>query len=269
MSNKFINYELLKKFDKQLFLENEPCCWYNFHQFLTPEGFQQLYQDYPALDLFEKHEGIKRRDGQKPHDRYYLAYNISPYEGTRRGKAGEAAVQHQDLPKSWQLFVKELTTSRKYHNFIRSLFEVSDFTIRFDWHVATANCDVSPHLDSYRKIGSHLFYFNTNQDWNSDWGGATLLLSGKPEEVKNPDFSDFTSETQTQIIDNRSFMFRNTPTAWHGVKPLTCPEDKYRRLFNIIFEFPHLKSQSSQFYSNSTFSLPQKLVKKTFSLLKR
>jgi hypothetical protein len=37
---------------------------------------------------------------------------------------------------------------------------------------------------------------------------------------------------------DHSFLFKNTPNAWHGVSALTCPTGSYRRLFNIIFEGP-------------------------------
>jgi hypothetical protein len=39
-------------------------------------------------------------------------------------------------------------------------------------------------------------------------------------------------------VDNHSFLFRNTPDAWHGASALTCPPGSYRRLFNVIFETP-------------------------------
>ena len=40
------------------------------------------------------------------------------------------------------------------------------------------------------------------------------------------------------IRDNRSFLFKNTADAWHGVRALTCPANSYRRLFNVVFETP-------------------------------
>ena len=38
-------------------------------------------------------------------------------------------------------------------------------------------------------------------------------------------------------MDNDSFLFKNPPCACHGTQALTCPEGKYRRLFNVIYEY--------------------------------
>jgi hypothetical protein len=35
---------------------------------------------------------------------------------------------------------------------------------------------VSPHCDSPKKLGSHIFYLNTKEDWDPSWGGETLIL---------------------------------------------------------------------------------------------
>lgn len=258
MGNSFLNYELIESFNEQLFSQNQPFPWYNFDSFLTAEGFQQLLQDFPSLELFEKHEGLERAYGQRPHNRYYLAYETSIYHQIERQDKG--VVKYKHLPASWQMFLKELETSQVYQNFIKSLFEVSDFQVRYAWHVGVTNSEVSPHRDSKKKIGTHIFYFNTSDDWDTAWDGSTLVLGNKLTDSMNPDFSDFTTAVATQLTNNRSFLFKNTPNAWHGVKPLTCPEGKYRRLFNVIFEFPQ---------TNSPLSLPKKFLQKALSGLKR
>ncbi|MGF1588781.1 MAG: 2OG-Fe(II) oxygenase [Pleurocapsa sp.] len=254
INNSFINYELLKSFEAKSFIYNQPFPWYNFKQFLTLEGFQQLLQDFPSLELFEKHQGLERVYGQRPHDRYYLAYQTSIYRQVEHQDRG--IINDQDLPTSWQMFVHELETSRIYQNFIKSLFEVADFQIRYAWHIGVTNSEVSPHTDAEQKIGTHIFYFNTSDDWETTWSGSTLVLGNKLKDVMNPDFSDFTTAIPTQFTDNHSFLFKNTPDAWHGVKPLSCPKDKYRRLFNVIFEFRQ---------TNNPLSLPKKLLQKTLS----
>jgi hypothetical protein len=264
MNNNFIDYALLKSFNKNSFRQNQPFPWYGFHNFLTTEGFQKLYQDFPSLELFEKHEGLERVYGQRPHNRYYLAYDTSIYNQITRQDRG--MIKQNDLPESWQIFIEELENSQDYQNFIKSLLEVSEFQIRYAWHIGVSNSEVSPHRDAEQKIGTHIFYFNTSDDWNSAWGGSTLVLSGKSTETMNPDFSDFTKLIPTQFVDNQSFLFKNTPNAWHGVKPLTSPESKYRRLFNVIFEFPQTrKALSAQF---SPLSRSKRFLKKTLSSLK-
>ncbi len=251
IGNSFLNYELIESFNEQLFIQNQPFPWYNFDSFLIPEGFQQLLQDFPSLELFEKHEGLERVYAQRPHNRYYLAYETSIYHQIEHKERG--IVDYKHLPPSWQMFIKELETSQIYQNFIKSLFEVTDFKIRYAWHMGVTNSEVSPHKDAEQKIGTHIFYFNTSDDWDTAWDGSTLVLGNKLTDSMNPDFSDFTTAIAAQLTNNRSFLFKNTPNAWHGVKPLTCPEGKYRRLFNVIFEFPQ---------TNNYLSWPKKLLQK-------
>ena len=53
---------------------------------------------------------------------------------------------------------------------------------------------------------------------------------------EKPDFDDFTVSIPVKNIDNHSFLFKNAGESWHGVKALTSPEGKFRKLFNVIFE---------------------------------
>lgn len=244
MSHKFINSDLLSTFVNDDFSSNVPYPWFNFHQLLTAEGFQKLYQDFPSLESFEKHVGIERNYAQRPHNRYYLAYQESVYNSS--SEAGKGTITHQDLPETWQAFIEELETSESYKNFITSLFGTSEFEIRYAWHMGFNGSEVSPHLDGPEKIGTHIFYFNNTQDWNPDWGGSILVLKDKKTDSMNPDFSDFSTATSAKILDNHSFLFKNEPQAWHGVKALTCPEGKYRRLFNVVFEHKGCRQQPNQ-----------------------
>lgn len=240
MTAKFLNYDLIQSFPSEQFKSKQPFPWFDFHQFLTAEGFQILYDTYPSLAMFEKHVGIERVYGQRPHDRYYLAYESSVYHGSDK----KGVVKHQDLPEPWQAFIEELETSQDYHEFICDLVGVREFEIRYAWHMGMTSSEVSPHLDGPDKISTHIFYFNTSQDWNLDWGGAILALGSKSTNSMNPDFTEFAEAEAVQITDNHSFLFQNTPSAWHGVKPLTCPEGYYRRLFNVIFEVPDARSST-------------------------
>jgi Rps23 Pro-64 3,4-dihydroxylase Tpa1-like proline 4-hydroxylase len=235
----FINYDLLSAFDANSFRSVTPFPWHNFHAFLTSEGFETLYRDFPSLDLFEQHSGITRSHGQRPHNRYYLAYESSIY---RSKQQRQGIILHEELPKSWQQFIQELETSQTYREFIQTALGVSRYKIRYAWHVGFSGCEVSPHIDSSDKIGTHILYFNTHQDWQPNWGGEILVLSDKKTEVLNPDYSDFATTASAEILDNRSFLFKNSPFAWHGVRPLSCPDGYYRRLFNIIIEYPQART---------------------------
>ena len=256
MKNTFINYSLIESFDKQSFIKSKPFPWYNFDSFLTKKGFARLLQDFPSLELFEKHEGLERVYGQRPHNRYYLAYETSVYHHVERRDRGIISYKH--LPLSWQMFIQEIETSQVYQDFIKTLFQVPDFKIRYAWHMGVTNSEVSPHTDAEQKIGTHIFYFSTSNNWNRVWDGSTLVLGNKLNNSMNPDFSDFATAIPTQFANNHSFLFKNTSNAWHGVKPLTCPEGEYRRLFNVIFEFPP---------SHTPLSLTKKMLQKAWNKL--
>jgi hypothetical protein len=216
--------------------------WADFRQMLTDDAFAELNAAFPPLTAFERHDGLVRSHGQRPHDRYYLAYETSIYH--RQGKGdygltGDAGnTTHDRLPEVWQAFIEELKTDETYRRFIVKALGTDRLVTRFAWHVGTTGSEVSPHLDARDKVGTHIFYFNTKEDWREEWGGSILALDGKQVPAMNPDFGDFTGEYAMDIRDNRSFLFKNTADAWHGVRALTCPASSYRRLFNVVFETP-------------------------------
>src|SRR4051794_29905699 len=234
MSDTFIDYDVLRAFNIEEFKRRVPFPWHNLHGFLTPQGFRSLLDDFPPLELFEYHANVVREHGQRPHNRHYLAYQSSIYHRND----DEGVIQQGQLPAAWQRFIDELQWGNEYHDFVRRALGVSTFTARYAWHVGSAGSEVSPHLDSRNKLGTHILYFNTSDEWESAWGGATLVLGGKRTAAMNPDFGDFETCEAARIVDNRSFLFKNTPQAWHGVTALTSPTGSYRRLFNIIFETP-------------------------------
>ena len=230
--SEFFNAAFLRDFAPADFTSRRPFPWADFAGILTPSAWEKLYQSYPPLALFEHHEGLERAHNQRPHDRYYLAYEQSIYH---KGEKSAGVVHHNQLPDPWQAFLTELQNAPAYRTFIADLLETRNLTPRFAWHVGRYGSEVSPHRDADNKIGTHIFYFNTHDDWNMDWGGATLVLGGKKTSGLNPDFSDFETEEASEIRDNHSFLFKNTLEAWHGVRALSAPPGNYRRLFNVIF----------------------------------
>jgi hypothetical protein len=229
----FIDHTVLASFPVQSFESTAPFPWWSFEGFLTPAGFEALYEQFPSLSLFERHRGAKRAHGQRPHDRYYLAYESSIYHEGAQGVA-----RRTDLPAAWQAFMAELEGDDHYRSVISAALGLSDYEARYAWHVGTTGSEVSPHLDAPEKSGTHILYFNRAGDWEPSWGGRTVVLAGRATTAMNPDFDQFATSTAVDILDNRSFLFKNTPDAWHGVQALTCPSDARRRLFNVIFEVP-------------------------------
>jgi hypothetical protein len=227
----FLNQAVLDSFPVDEFVAREPFPWSDVEQLLTPEAFDRLLADFPPLSLFAWHAGQPRVHGQRPQDRWYLAYEASPYENY------EGVARKADLPEVWQGFIEELESNDSYRALIAACLGRDDFDVRFAWHLGVRGSEVCPHVDDPHKAGTHIYYFNTEDDWAEEWG-AMLVLDDKHTAAMNPDFSDFGSETAVPIIGNRSFLFKNQPGAWHGVKTLPCPDGQYRRLFNVIFEHP-------------------------------
>ncbi|HMW00002.1 MAG TPA: 2OG-Fe(II) oxygenase [Acidobacteriota bacterium] len=227
----FLNSDRLQQIHLTTMRGQQPCPWVLFHQLITPDGFEQLCQDFPSLDWFEKHQDQPRKSNQRPHNRYYLAYQQSffSYQKARTS----AFIKHSQLALSWQTLIEELQQPQ-YLQFLTHFFGTSAFQLQFSWHIGLTGSEVSPHCDWVGKLGTHLFYFNTSQEWSESWGGELIFLSNKQTDVPNPDFEDFETHQALPFLDNRSTLFQNNPSAWHGVRPLTCPEGNYRRLFNVI-----------------------------------
>src|SRR5581483_4008804 len=132
--------------------------------------------------------------GQMPHDRYELRSETRP-----------------QLKESWQDFLKEVN-GKEYRAFVRRMLGVKDFELRFQWQVSLPNSSISPHCDGGLKIGNHLFYFNTPEDWDESWGGALEVYDaqGKFSPKSSPSRNDFAHIYSYPILNNRSVMFART-----------------------------------------------------------
>ncbi len=202
---------------------------------LSPDAFDQLRAEYPPLELFERHVGLPRRFGQMSHDRLYLELGSSLYhEGTSRGPG---VIAMDDLSPAWQQFVKQLK-AEPYRSAVLRLLGAREAMLRFTWHVAFSGCSVSPHRDASEKLGTHLFYFNTDREWQAEWGGATLLFGRRTAWTMNPGFDQFERTVEAPFLGNQSLIFRNDRSAWHGVRPLSAPAGAYRKLFAVVFDRP-------------------------------
>jgi len=200
------------------FRETRPYPWLNPEGVLTGQAFDLLRANMPPLEVMKPSFGRKRAHGQQPHDRYSLEY--AP-----------------DLPvhPAWHQLISELN-GPVYQDFLARLFDTRRFRLTYHWHFTPRGCSVSPHCDARRKIGSHIFYFNTADDWDPSWGGETLVLDdgGRFRRSSAPDFDDFDRSWAANAMGNRSFLFQRRGDSWHGVKPLGCPEGVLRKVFIIV-----------------------------------
>ncbi len=195
-----------------------PYPWINPEGVLTGEAFDVLRHNMPTMEIMKPSFGRRRAHGQQPHDRYALEYR-------------------PDLPvhPAWHRLVDELN-GPIYQAFLARLFATSRFTLSYHWHYAPRGCSVSPHCDARRKLGSHIFYFNTPDDWERSWGGETLVLddNGRLSRNSAPAFEDFDRAFAADALGNRSFLFQRRGNSWHGVKALQCPEDRLRKVFIVV-----------------------------------
>jgi hypothetical protein len=213
----YLDVDRLDAIDTREFRSTSPYPWANPEGLLTPEGYRALRDNMPDVAMFERKFGKQRRGDQAPHDRYSLEYT--------EGMA---------VPKPWEDFIAELR-SDVYRDMIARLFDAKDPEFRFHWHYTPAGCAVSPHCDSKREHGSHIWYFN-DDDWDPSWGGDTLVLDdgGRLSPDSAPAFEDFDEIITCRSEGNRSAIIERSERGWHGVREITCPEGHMRKVFIVV-----------------------------------
>ena len=214
---KYLDIDKLRALRTDEFMAVKPYPFYN-EPVLTGQGFADLLANMPPLEMFEAIMGKERRAGQAPHDRYSLEYTPG-----------------MPVPKPWQEFISELC-SDAYRSEIERLFGARKVEFRFHWHYTPGGSDVSPHCDARRERGSHLFYFNSEEEWDPAWGGATLALDdgGRLSYDTAPALEDFDDIIEFDSIGNAAALMLRTDHSWHAVRPIKCPEGKLRRIFIVV-----------------------------------
>jgi len=212
------------------FLNQKPFPWLSLQGVIQEEGFERLCSELPKAELFVPQFGVARSYGQHSHDRFALQYHPR---------------LDSELSPSWREFIGELQ-SEPYLDFVRRTWGVKPherFVLSMHWHHAPAGASVSPHTDARRKIGSHIFYFNTENDWDPTWGGQTLVLDdgGKLSAHAAPDVNALREVAASTILGNQSFIFKRTEHSWHAVKPITCPPDRLRKVFIVVINRVNLQ----------------------------
>jgi len=205
------------------FLGAKPYPWLGVQSIIHDESLRRLTSELPSFDLFKADFGNKRGYGQQSHDRYLLTY-------TRQ--------LDPQLPPAWREFLAEIH-GPAYQNFLRRIYGLRPherIVLSLQWHFAPAGASVSPHTDVKRKIGSHIFYLNTEADWKAEWGGQTLVLDdgGKLGPNNAPAFGALPQVAASVILGNRSFIFKRTDHAWHAVNPIDCPPGHMRKVFIVV-----------------------------------
>ena len=214
----YLDLNRLNTIDPAAFQAQQPYPWINPQGLLTPEGYHRLLAHLPAQEQFTPSFGRQRAHGQRSHDRFMLAY-------------------HDALPvaQEWKDFIAELRGST-YQDLLGRLLGTRAFELRFHWHYTPRGCSISPHCDAKYKLGSHIFYFNTEQDWDLAWGGQTLLLDDGGRFPRNsaPEIKEFDSVSPSHAMGNSSLLFARNGSSWHAMRPLQCPADRLRKVFIVV-----------------------------------
>jgi len=212
-----LDWDRMAELDARAFRATKPYPWINPSGLITEAAYEELVETLPKVTVFDRYFGVKRSHGQTSHDRFVLNYRPD-----------------LELSSAWKRFTDEIL-SPDYAAFLRGLFDQEFVELSLHWHYTPTGCSVSPHCDAEHKLGSHIFYFNTAEDWQEDWGGETLILDdgGKFSRRSAPGFEDFESSTTSEAQGNRSLLFQRRGNSWHGVKPIACPEGLYRKVFIV------------------------------------
>lgn len=206
------------------FLNRRPFPWLSAQGVIREESFRRLYAELPTVGEFQSQLGNRRAHGQQGHDRYALQYR----------PALDPA-----LSLAWREFIGELRGAQ-YGKFIRALYGLGAqerVVLSMHWHYAPTGASVSPHVDARRKLGSHIFYFHSEQDWDPRWGGQTLVLEDENRRFpahSAPRFEELREVAASEMLGNRSFLFRRTEHSWHGVRPIACPDGRLRKVFIVV-----------------------------------
>lgn len=221
----YLDVDKLDALDATAFANTKPYPFINPAGLLTDEGYTRLLENELDVSVLTPSFGRKRSHDQYPHDRYVLEYQP----------------ELEFLPVAWKDFIAELH-GPQYTRFIRRMYHCRRFKLNMHWHYTPTGCVVSPHCDAVHKKGSHIFYLNTREDWDPDWGGATLMLDDNGRARKNsaPAFDDFDRIVTGECIGNYSTLFARRKLSWHGVRELNCPDDKLRKVFIVVINQPVL-----------------------------
>jgi hypothetical protein len=214
----YLDFERLEAMDPEDYQNTRPFPWANPEGLIREEGYRELVETLPDVSLFSKVFGKKRRFGQQSHDRYSLPYR----EGL-------------PLSPAWQQFMADITSER-YRRALCRIVGVRNLDLTFHWHYTPRGCSVSPHCDAKYKLGSHIFYFNTKDDWDPSWGGETLVLDdgGRFKRSSAPAFEDFDRVYASEALGNRSLLFTRSGHSWHGVREIRCPEGRMRKVLIAV-----------------------------------
>ncbi len=212
----YLNLDALDGLSAPAFRQQRPYPWADIQDTLTAEGHARLRAELPECSTFTRVDFSKTACGGAGHDRLSLQYQPG-----------------MPLPQVWDNFIAELR-GPEYLAFVGRMCGIRNtrrLLPTFHWFYSWQGCAVSPHCDAQRKLATHIFYFNTDEDWDPAWGGQFLIMDdqGRLDRRSRPDFSELQVAAALQTRGNGSLLFQRTAHSWHGVRPLRLRRAKCGR----------------------------------------
>ena len=181
----------------------------------------------PDLSLFEVQARRKAAHDAGPGKYYVLHYRT-----------------RVTLAQPWQNFISEVQGGG-YDYFIERMLgrrAWNRITLRIEWRYIGRGGREPPHCDFPNKVAEHIFSFNTEADWEANWGGEVLLLddTGQFNAHAAPAFEDLKITGRFGPRGNGSLLLMPTEHSWHGMQPLQCPPGKLLKTFIVTVMARHL-----------------------------
>ncbi len=221
----YLDWDKLGSVSAEAFRARQPYPWVTLDSSLTGSGFEELRASLPDVTTFDRKVGVKRAYGQASHDRAILHYNPM-----------------LTLAGPWKDFLREIEGA-EYQQWARTMLGLPEnkrVIPTMEWYYAWGGCSVSPHCDARRKLATHIFYFNTVEEWPDAWGGKILILDDEKKWKAHsaPKFDELRAAAELDARGNASLLFERTEHSWHGVKPLGAPPGVLRKLFIVTLNVP-------------------------------
>jgi len=164
--------------------------------------------------------------------------------------SNQRGVRYSFRKKKYRKYIKKNPTlANKLANKL-----VNNIVINFMFSSTGPSEGLYPHTDSPDKLITLLLYF-PEKNWRTEYHGETSffklknnvsqdkkkkwdLLGKKNIHIINPklasEFSDdYTVLSKSKYIPNMLAGFVKNDKSWHGIDPIVCPKNKFRRIFIV------------------------------------
>lgn len=190
---------------------------------MAPELYAELLRQFPDESLFaEMGAGYNKLSlSERNNSKTYACFceAIPCWRDFRAYIKSDAFMQN--------VFLAMKTTAR------------GPFKARFEFSSMLANGGyIAAHRDTAAKVFTLVVPIVAEGQWDQSWGGGTVILKAKHDDLQDygADWSLFDIVRTLEFGPNQAAMFMKTADSWHGVMPMTGPQEVYRRSLTINIE---------------------------------